>query len=199
MKFEIRKNGKLISQDDLREQAVEKLVGIFDDMSIDDLLELCNYYREENDEEIAREFNEDNINEALEDWSPWDILNLGNDISWSYDYFRPNRWGDDLEFTDDVTDGLDLEDVAEWILEEYIEGGYSRRYLDYDGRELLDAYEEASRKIEELSQYPMMIERVIKDYKNCEADQYDLIYTLEKILRQCDIVAKDLDDDEEDN
>ena len=61
----------------------------------------------------------------------------------------------------------------------------------------MDAYEAASRKIEELSQYPMMIEKVIKDYKNCKADQYDLIYTLEKILRQCDIVAKDIDDKED--
>ena len=114
--FEIRKNGRLISQDELREQAVEKLMEIFDNMDIDALLELYNYYREENDEAIIREFDEDNVNEALEDWEPWDILNAGSNCSWSYDYFYLNRWGDDICFTDDVTDGIDAEDVAAAIL-----------------------------------------------------------------------------------
>ena len=195
MEFEIKKNGKFISQDELFEKATEELKDIIEDMSLDDLLDVLNYYRDEIGEELVREFNEESVDDALEDWSPWEILNLGHDISWHYDYFRMTSYGD-LEGTDDVAEGLDLSDVAAWLLKEGKDEIIGEYYLDREALDLIEAYEAAAKKLDSYLKYAGMLSDTLEAFKNCKADQFDLVYAIEKVLRDCDIVAKS-DDEEE--
>ena len=66
--MEIRKNGKLRTEDELREEVIDKLVDALEDLADDDdALNLGNAYREDNHDSPLCVNDEDNIND---EWRP---------------------------------------------------------------------------------------------------------------------------------
>ena len=167
------RDGTFKTLDELYAEAVDLVT---DEMtSYGEDLEFPNYIRENEDLPEIRFLEADEINDALEDMEPWDIIHMDIGRGWD-DFFT---WdGCDLETTSDIWDGVEVDEVAEKIVGDY----YSRRSLPRCITEILDEYEEARRKLLSYSKYRRMAEEIVTKYKNCEANEFDLVYMLEKLV-----------------
>lgn len=177
-RFEMKKeNGRYLTYDELYDLAKEQLIDELENMSTSDAIYLGNEIRDNNRYERLYENNEENINEVLDGWSPWDIINV--DYDGYSDFFTFD--GYDIDFTDDVWYDLETDEVAEAILD----GGYSR-YINSDIRDLLDDYEEAKDWIENFNPIREAGAVILAKYVNCEADVTDLLQFIDNLVRNED-------------
>lgn len=173
------KNGKVKTQEELLEEAVELMVDEgFGYCNSDDLLDVTNEARENIGYDKLYPNEEDELNEQLEDADPYQLLCCGND-SWSSGdyYFRYDGW--DLYTTDDLWEDLDEEEVARDLLTEDFVPDFMPREI----ANIIDEYKEALEELENYNPYRAMCEEVVKKYVNCEADVTDLLQTLDKLAR----------------
>lgn len=175
--MEIRKNGKLRTEDELREEVIDKLVDALEDLDCDEALELGNAYREDNHDAILYTNDEDNINSELDGRDPYEILRMAEGWDECDSYFTCGEWGD-LGSTDDVWENVDLETLAS----DLIDGDYHRHISD-DIQEILDDYEEALEKLNNYNEGRLLAEEVVRKYVNCQATVTDLLQTLDKLAK----------------
>ena len=175
-RFEMKKeNGRYLTLDELYDLAKEQIIDELDCMHNEDALYLGNEIRERNNYDILYENNEENINEQLDSWDPWDILRLDYD---DYaDFFLLNDYND-LTFTNDAWYDLDTDDIAEDILD----GSYSK-YINSDIRDILDDYEEAKEWLENFNPIREAGAVILAKYTNCEADVTDLLQFIDSLVR----------------
>lgn len=171
------KSGNLKTEDELREEVIDKLVDALEEMDGDDALNIGNAYREDNHDSPLYVNDEDNINDELYGKDPYDILQMAGNWDECDDYFSCDGWGE-LGTTNDVWEGIDLEDLAD----DLVEGRYTR-HITTDIQEILDDYEEALNKLENYNEGRALAEEVINRYVNCEADVTDLLQVLDKLAR----------------
>lgn len=170
-RFELKVNGKYITLDQLYDLAKDEIVGELDCMGSDDALYLGNHIREKYNYDLLYENNEECINDQLDGWEPWDIVQLDYD---DYADFFVMEYGEPA-FTDDVWYDLDTENIAEDILE----GSYSS-YITSDIKDIVDDYEEAREFLENLNPYRARGEEVLAKFLNCEADVTDLLQYIDR-------------------
>ena len=172
--FEVMYNGKIKSVDTLYDDAVEAIVDVLECLDTDAALDLGNEYRDRCGYDMLRYNDEENINEALEDESPYTILNAG----WS-DYDDYFTWdGYDLNMTDDVWNDIDLDDLAREILD-----GTRFYELPSEIKEILDEYNEVVEYVENYNPYRAEGETLLAKYTNCEADVTDLLQYIDRLVR----------------
>lgn len=175
--MEIKVNGKLRTEDELREEVIDRLVDALENLDEDDALNLGNAYREANNDAVLYVNDEDNINSELDGKDPYEILQMAEDWSEYDGYFSCDGWGE-FGTTDAVWEGVDLEDLADDLVE-----GHYTRHTPSDIQEILDEYEEALEKLTNYNEGRALAEDTIKRYVNCEADVTDLLQALDKLAR----------------
>lgn len=173
-RFELKEAGKYISLEELYDMAKEEIVSELDDMNTEDALYLGNHIRDNNGYETLYENNETNINEILDGWEPWDIIQLDYD---DYSDFVYMSYGEP-EFTNDVWTDLDTDEIAGEILD----GDYTH-YLTSDIKDILDDYEEAKEFLENLNPILAEADELLSKYVNCQADVTDLLQFIDKLVR----------------
>lgn len=175
--MEIKTKGRLKTEDELREEVIDKLIDTLEDLNDDAVFELANAYRESNHDAVLYVNDEDNLNSELSGKDPYDIMQMAFNWNECDAYFSIDQW-DDLNTTDDVWEGIDLEDLAN----DLIDGSY-HRHITSDIQEILDDYEEALEKIENYNKGRVLAEEVVRKYVNCEATVTDLLQTLDKLAK----------------
>lgn len=177
--MEIRVKGKLKTADELREEVLDKLVDALEDMDENDALDLGNAYRENHNDCPLYVNDEDNLNSELDGADPYEILQMAYNWNEGDEYFSMdmNGWGD-LGTTDNVWEGVDLEDLAD----DLVDGNY-RHHITDDIQEILDDYDEALEKLNHYNEGRALAEEVVKKYVNCEADVTDLLQALDKLAK----------------
>lgn len=176
--MEIRKkNGKLRTEYELREEVIDNLVDALEDLNDDEALDLGNAYREDDHDVILYINDEDNINRELNGRDPYEILRMAEDWNECDEYFACGEWGD-LGSTDDVWKNVDLEDLANDLVE-----GHYTRHTTSAIQEILDDYEEALEKLNNYNEGRALAEDVVRKYVNCEADVTDLLQALDKLAK----------------
>lgn len=183
--MEIKVNGRLRTKDELREEAVDMLVSALEDLDSDDALELGNAYRVANHDNELYTNDEDNINSELEGKDPYEILQMASSWSDCDDYFSRDSY-DELGTTNDVWEGIDMNDLAD----DLINGCYGSKITE-DITDILDEYEEALEALDNYNEGRLMAEEVIKKYVNCEATVTDLLQCLDKLVRNDDYWAEE--------
>lgn len=175
-RFELKKeNGQYITLDQLYDLAKDAVIDeLTFGMDGTEALDLGNHIREKKNEDLLYENSEENLNEQLDGEDPYTILNLGWDDCAAY--FTWNGW--DINTTDDVWEDLDVDDIAEDILD----GSYAN-YTTYEIKEIVADYEEAKEFLENLNPYREKARQVLNDYLNCNADVGDLLQCLDKLVR----------------
>ena len=172
-------NGKLYTEDELYDLYVEKMCEVLDDLDTDDLLAVCNAYREKEGGNTLYENNESELNDQLEHLNPYELLELGyEDWSPSDDFFAYTR-RDGFTTTNDIYEDIDQEDLARELLDECLETPYSI----YEIRTLIEEYTDAKDALEKYNPYREKAEEVIRKFTNCEADVTDLLQVLDKLVR----------------
>lgn len=175
-------NGKLKTVEELYDEAKEMIVDELDNMDSDDALKLGNAIRDCKGYETLYENNEENINEQLEDWNPWDIIQLNYDDYSDYfymDYGEP-------DFTDDVWCDLDTDEIADDIL-----NGDYRNYLTSDIKDIVDEYEDLKEQIKNYNPFRAEGEELLKRYVNCGADVTDLLQYIDRLVKNDDVWSKE--------
>lgn len=175
--MEIKVKGRLKTEDELREEVIDKLVDALEEMDDDDALNLGNAYRENNGDTELYVNDEDNLNSELAGKDPYDILQMASNWDEGDDYFGIDSWNE-LGTTSDVWEGVDMEDLADDLLE-----GHYRRHVTSDIQEILDDYEEALEKLNNYNEGRALAEEVVRKYVNCEATVTDLLQALDKLAR----------------
>lgn len=168
-------DGTYKTLDELRQDAIELIAEELDCMTEYDMLDVGNRYREEHCYPQLNTFDEDNVNDALDGLSPWEIIELE---------IRPDHWGDDyftydgydFDMVSDIWDNIDLEELAEAI----IDGDFDAEVRDI--RDLVDEYEEAKDYLENLNKYREQAREVMAKFVNCEADWKDLYACLDRLV-----------------
>lgn len=171
------KAGRLKTEDELQEEAIDKLIEALEGMSEDAALDLGNAYRSSDYTDPLYVNDEDTINDELRGLDAYTILQMAEDWNENDQYFSGNGYGE-FGTTDDVWENVDLEDLATDLLE----GAYSRLVTD-DIQEILDDYEETLEKINNYNEGRALAEEVIRKFVNCQADITDLLQALEKLAR----------------
>lgn len=171
------KSGRLKTEDELREEVIEELVEVLEELDEDDALELGNAYRRANRDAELMVNDEDNLNSELEGRDPYEILQMASDWNEYDGYFSCDSWCD-FGTTDNVWENVDLDDLADDI----IEGDY-RPYTTNEIQEIVEEYEKAVEELRNYNEGRIMAEEVIRKFVNCEADVTDLLQTLEKLVR----------------
>lgn len=178
-RFELKaKFGGYISPKTLYNLAKVEIIDSLDDMATDEALCLGNQIREERNYEWLYENNEENINDQLEGWEPWDILQLDYD---SYADFFYMEYGEP-SFTDNVWKDLDKDEIAEDILD----GGYSD-YWSEEINSIMDDYNEAKEFLDNLNKYRIEGEELLKKFTKGEADVADLLQYIDRITKNDDV------------
>lgn len=183
--MEIKVKGRLKTEEQLRDEAIDKLIEALEEMDEDDALNLGNAYREDNYDCPLYVNDEDNLNSELEGKNPYEILQMAEGWDECDSYFGIDGWNEhgwnELGTTSDVWEGVDLETLAKDLLD----GNY-HRHITSDIQEILDDYEEALEKINNYNEGRALAEEVVRKYVNCEASVTDLLQTLEKLVRTDD-------------
>lgn len=174
-------DGTVMTADEIEDYFIERMIDEMDTLDTDDLLDLCNQYREENS--LPRLYYNDygELDDVLCDVSPSDLLYMGRDDWESSDEFFQYTYGSGLSTTDDVYEGIDREDVARDILIEEFEPD------NLDVEDLLEEYKQAKLALKNCNVYRIETEEVIRKYTNCEADVTDLLQMLSKLARTNDV------------
>lgn len=178
--FDVKdQNGKLKTLDDVREEAMRVIASEMDCLNEDDQLEIGNRWREEKGYERLRMLDEYEVNDALEDCEPWEILHFtcGN---WD-DYFYYD--GYDFCTTSDIWEDVDLDDVAEAI----VNGDFDAECRDIE--EILDEYHEVVEYLENFNEYREMAREVLAKFTAGEAGWNDLYAVLDKLVKTDDAWA----------
>ena len=183
--MEIKVKGKLKTEEQLKDEVIDKLVEALENMDEDDALNLGNAYRESNHDGPLYINDEDNLNDELDGKDPYEILRMAYNWDENDSYFGIDCWNE-LGTTSNVWEGVDLEDLAGDLLD----GDYHRHITD-DIHEILDDYEEALNKLENYNEGRALAEEVVRKYVNCEASVTDLLQTLEKLVRTDDYWKED--------
>ena len=178
--MEIKTKGRLKTEDELREEVIDKLVDALENLDGDDALDLGNAYRQANHDEPLYVNDEDNLNSELEGKDPYDILCMACNWNEYDEYFSCDSWGE-LGTTSDVWENVTLEDLAEDLLD----GCYSSVTPD-EITDIVEEYEEALEKLQNYNEGRALAEEVIKKYVNCQADVTDLLQCLDKLVRTDD-------------
>ena len=171
------KGGKLKTEEQLRDEAIDKLVEALEEMGEDEALDLGNAYREANHDCPLYVNDEDNLNDELDGKDPYEILQMAYSWNENDSYFGIDGWNE-LGTTDDVWEGIDLEDLAG----DLIDGDY-HRHITSDIQEILDDYEEALEKLNNYNEGRALAEEVVRKYVNCEASVTDLLQALDKLAK----------------
>lgn len=180
-------NGTIKTLDELRDEVIDALVEVLENLDDDEALDLGNEFRDADGMDILHKNYEEELNDVLDGWSPYDLLNAGhNDWSDYDDYFALGDWGA-FETTDDVWAGIELEDLAE----EMLNGTFTPKNMPDDAQEILDEYEEAKEKLENYNPYRAECQEVINKFVNCEADVTDLLQMLDRLARTDEAWAKE--------
>ena len=184
MAMNIMCGGKFRSIDDLNEEAVERMVDAIENLDDSEALELSNYYRDIDYCDHLHANDEENLNDVLSGMNPYDILQIDYDAY--ADYFSEDGYGD-VEFTNDVWSGVDVEDAARAIL------GGEIKYHDLPGsiQDVYDEYEAARDALYNVREERKQAAQVISDYVNCKADVTDLLQMLDKLVRNDEIWGED--------
>ncbi len=175
--MEIRVKGRLKTENELRAEVIDQLVDALTDMDEDEALDLGNAYREDNHDVILYINDEDNINSELDGRDPYEILRMAEDWNECDEYFACGEWGD-LGSTDDVWENVDLENLANDLVE-----GHYHRHITSDIQEILDDYEEAIEKLNNYNEGRALAEDVVRKYVNCKASVTDLLQALDKLAK----------------
>ena len=182
-RFELKKaDGQYITEDELYDLVKSEIVEELDSMYNEDALYLGNYIRENNGDNPLYENEEDNINEQLEDWKPWDIIQLDYE---SYAEFFYMDYGEPC-FTDDVWEDLDTDEIAEDILD----GSYAR-YLNDDIKDILADWEEAKEFLKNLNPVREEGRGLLAKFTNCEADVTNLLQYIDRLVRNDEVWEKE--------
>ena len=158
-------------KNEVREAIIDELNG----MSNGDALCLGNYIREHNGDNPLHENSESEINEVFSDWSAYDLLNMDYD---DYSDFFYLDWGDP-EFTDDVWENLDTEEIAENILN----GKTFGDNLTWAIADMIVDYNQAKEYLENMNKYRTEGENLLAKFTNCEADVTDLLQYISRITK----------------
>ena len=171
------KGGKLKTEEQLRDEAIDKLVEALEEMDEDEALDLGNAYRSSDYTDPLCVNDEDTINDELRGLDAYTILQMAENWNENDQYFSGNGYGE-FGTTDDVWEGIDLEDLADDLL-----NGAYHRHITSDIQEILDDFEEALEKLNNYNEGRALAEEVVRKYVNCEASVTDLLQTLEKLVR----------------
>ena len=175
--MEIKVKGKLKTEEQLRDEAIDALVDELENLDEDDALELGNAYRRANHDAELMVNDEDNLNSELDGKDPYEILQMAGNWNECDDYFSCDSWGD-FGTTSDVWENVDLVNLAQDLLD----GDYTHERPD-EIEEILDDYEEALEKLNNYNEGRALAEEVIRKYTNCQADVTDLLQCLDKLVR----------------
>ena len=179
-RFELKGKFKgYISPKTLYNLAKVEIIDALADMTTDEALCLGNQIREERNYEWLYENNEDCINEQLDGWEPWDLLQLDYD---DYSDFFYMDYGEPA-FTNDIWHDLDTDEIAEDILD----GRLYRAYWSEDIRNIMDDYIEAKEFLENLNEYRVEGEELLAKFTNCQADVSDLLQYIDRITKNDDV------------
>lgn len=128
------------TRDDLHDTLVDEIKTALENACDSDILDLLNEWRESNCYDTLREMCEDEINDALDGYTAWDVLQM--EIDTTDDYFCFDGYCD-ITTTCDVWHDCDSETIAKWIAENEDAHGVSEieTLLD-DYNDALDALEE---------------------------------------------------------
>lgn len=131
------------TRDALYSELIDEIKNALENAYDSDIFDLLNEWRESNSYETLREMCEGELNDALDGYNAWDIINM--EIDTSDEYFTLNGYGD-ITTTCDVWHDCDSETIAEWIAENEDAHGVSEIddiFADYnDALEALDEMED---------------------------------------------------------
>jgi hypothetical protein len=174
-KFELVYNGKIKSRDQLYDEAVEAMVEVLENLDSDEQLEIGNAYREYDGYPILHPNTDSEIDEALSDYSPSEIIQMEYDSC--ADFFGI-EYGE-IEFTSYPWAGIEVEDVARAILDDEIGNLESPS----DIKEIYESYVNAVNELENMNEGLKMATTTLNAYLNNQADVSDLLVTLSKLVR----------------
>lgn len=175
--MEIKVKGRLKSEEQLRDEAIDALVDALEDLDSDDALELGNAYRRANHDAELMVNDEDNLNSELDGKDPFEILQMAENWDECDGYFSCDSWGD-FGTTDDVWENVDLCDLAQDLLD-----GRYERSTPNEITEIVEEFEEALEKLENYNEGRALAEDVVRKYVNCEASVTDLLQALDKLAK----------------
>lgn len=177
-RFALKENGKYRTVESLWEEALDELEEALNDLNTDSALELGNAIREANGYELLQRNTDDEINSALRDIDPWDILNSAGEWDDYSDFFI---WdGYDLYCTDDVWYDLDTTEIARAILRGY-------HSCPYEIQEIYDEYLEAIDKLNTINKERIEGENLLQKFVNCEADVTDLLQYIDRLVKNDEV------------
>lgn len=101
----------------------ERVLDIVKDMDADDVVNLWNEYcrKHRYEEDIIYTFNEDEVNEQLGDYTPFDAMNTAyfGDYFPTADYFKFNGYANiHCMYSTQISDYVDMEVIAEMICDD---------------------------------------------------------------------------------
>ena len=172
------------TKSDLEDNLQDAIKDALENMSDNDALELINEYNDSNGYDTIYEMDENGINDALDGYSPWDVINMEIDTS---DYYF--TWdGYDINTFNDVWENVSIDELTDWIIR--------NEYRDNTDIDMIyDDFEEACEFIDELEEEyenkKQARENVIAQLRNyidiLENDENTDILTLHQIAG--DIIA----------
>ena len=178
MEMNLIKHGRLITESELREDAIDLLTDTLEGyISWDETLEIANAYREWNGEPELCRNNEEELDEYLRTWSPHEILQAAANYSAGDDYFACD--GDTIVTTSDEWEGLNIRDVATGIIDsDFNVPNRVKEVID-----ILNAYEEAKVELENYNPWRAKCQEMIRKYTSNEADVTDLLQLIDQLAR----------------
>lgn len=175
--------GQLKSKDEIKSEAVGKIIDLIYGLDIEDKIILGNQYRQDNYMAILYENTEEVINDVFGKLDPYDLLEMGNyDWDRQSDYFTYN---DDsgIEMTDDVWYDIEQEDVASAILEEEITPKVTLEGL----KEIIKDYNDTIEEWRKTNTYREKARVLVTKFKNHEATPVELAEFLETLVKTDEI------------
>ena len=179
--MEIMKRGRLITEDELRTDAIDLLYDTLQSyVYSEDALTVANAYREWNNEPELREMSYAELDRAFENWEPHEILDVAARNYCSNDeYFALD--GEDFSTTSDEWEGVNIHDAATALIDEEFE---------VDITEVNDIIKDYKKTLEELERYNpwrAKCKEIVSRYTNGEVDTTDLLQLLDYLGRheQC--------------
>lgn len=166
-------NGKYKTLDELKDEAMRVVADALENLDDTEQLEIGNEWRENNGYACLHILDEVEVNDALEDCEPWEILNFERG-KWD-DYFSYD--GFDFCTTSDVWEDIDVDDLSE----EIVNGGIDTSCREIE--EILAEYHEAIVFLENLNEYREMAREVLVKFTAGEAGWNDLYACLDKLVK----------------
>ena len=133
--MEIKVKGKLKTEEQLRDEVIDKLIEALEGLDEDAALDLGNAYRSSDYTDPLYVNDENTINDELRGVDAYTILQMAENWNENDQYFSGSAYGD-FGTTDDVWENVDLEDLATDLLE----GAYSRLVLQLLVFQCVDRY-----------------------------------------------------------